>query len=112
MAVLIFTLVALKVAKGCMVVLKVAKGLEADERDLVRPEVRRQRQQLRRAWPRAVQVGLYRLSLSSTAQPLYTRFPIIFGSCFSEVTIGYNPTLGAGEEGVGRRKAVQSRKAG
>jgi hypothetical protein len=53
MAVLIFTLVVLKVAKGCMAVLKVAKGLEADERDLVRPEVRRQRQQLRRAWPRA-----------------------------------------------------------
>jgi hypothetical protein len=35
--------------------------------------------------------GYIRLSLFSTAQPLYTMFPIIFGSCFSKVTIGYNP---------------------
>jgi hypothetical protein len=31
------------------------------------------------------------LSLFSTVQPLYTRFPIIFGNCFLKVTIGYNP---------------------
>jgi hypothetical protein len=33
----------------------------------------------------APRIGLHayiRLSLRSTAQPLYTRFPIIFGSCF------------------------------
>jgi hypothetical protein len=35
--------------------------------------------------------GYIRLSLFSTAQPLYTRFPIIFSSCFSEVTIGCSP---------------------
>jgi hypothetical protein len=28
----------------------------------------------------AVQLGLYRLSLCSTAQPLHTRFPVIFSS--------------------------------
>ena len=39
--------------------------------------------------------GNIRLSLYSTAQPLYTRFPIIFGSWFSKVTIGYNPTRGS-----------------
>jgi hypothetical protein len=32
-----------------------------------------------------------RSSLCSTAQPLYTSFPIISGSCFSEVTIGFIP---------------------
>jgi hypothetical protein len=37
--------------------------------------------------------GHIRLSLFSTAQPLYTRFPIIFGRCFSKVTIGNSPTL-------------------
>ena len=37
-------------------------------------------------------VGLYptvTLELFSTAQPLYTRFLIIFGTCFSNVTVGY-----------------------
>jgi hypothetical protein len=33
------------------------------------------------------------LSLCSTAQPLYTRFTIIFSSCFSKVTIGFIPRL-------------------
>jgi hypothetical protein len=33
-----------------------------------------------------------RLSLFSTAQPLYARFPIIFGTCFSKLTIGCYPT--------------------
>ena len=33
------------------------------------------------------------MSPFSTAQPLYARFPIIFGSCFSKVTIGCNPRL-------------------
>jgi hypothetical protein len=28
----------------------------------------------------------------STAQPLYTRFPIVFSRCFPKVTIGYHPT--------------------
>jgi hypothetical protein len=38
------------------------------------------------------QVGLYPIvTLQYTAQPLYTRFPIILSSCFSKVTIGYNP---------------------
>jgi hypothetical protein len=37
-------------------------------------------------------VIIIRLSLFSTAQPLYTRIPIIFSTCFSKVTIGYNPT--------------------
>jgi hypothetical protein len=41
------------------------------------------------------QVGLIRLSLFSTAQPLYARFPIIFSTCFSKVTIGYHPTARA-----------------
>jgi hypothetical protein len=36
--------------------------------------------------------GYIRLSLFSTAQPLYTRFPIIFSTCFSKVTVGYHPT--------------------
>jgi hypothetical protein len=36
--------------------------------------------------------GYIRLSPFSTAQPLYTSFPIIFSSCFSKVTIGYHPT--------------------
>ena len=31
------------------------------------------------------------MSLRSTAQPLYTSFPIIFSSCFPKVTIGYYP---------------------
>jgi hypothetical protein len=31
------------------------------------------------------------LSLSITAQPLCTRFPIILGGCFSKVTIGDYP---------------------
>ena len=35
------------------------------------------------------------MSLSSTAQPLDTRFPIIISSCFSKVTIGYNPSSAA-----------------
>ena len=33
------------------------------------------------------------MSFRSTAQPLYTRFPIIFSSCFSKVTIGYHPRI-------------------
>ena len=37
-------------------------------------------------------LGYIRLSLFSTAQPLYSRFPIIFSTCFSKVTIGYHPT--------------------
>jgi hypothetical protein len=32
------------------------------------------------------------LSLRSTAQPSYARFPIILSSWFSEVTIGYYPS--------------------
>jgi hypothetical protein len=54
------------------------------------------------------------LSLLSTAQPLYTRFPIKFSSCFSKVTIGYHPSRrprgrgprghsGGAEAGSGRR---------
>ena len=38
--------------------------------------------------------GYIRLSHCSTAQPLYARFPIIFGSCFSKVTLGYYPRKG------------------
>jgi hypothetical protein len=34
----------------------------------------------------AVGVGLFRWSFCSTAQSICTRFPIIFTSCFSEVT--------------------------
>jgi hypothetical protein len=30
--------------------------------------------------------------IHGTAQPLYARFSIIFSSCFSKVTIGYNPS--------------------
>jgi hypothetical protein len=40
------------------------------------------------AWSRQ---GHIRLSLCSTAQPLYTRFPIKFSTCFSNVTTGYYP---------------------
>ena len=40
------------------------------------------------------------MSLCSTAQPLHTRFPIIFGTCFSKVTIGYYPTQEAPARGV------------
>jgi hypothetical protein len=36
--------------------------------------------------------GYIQLSRRSTAQPLYTRFPIIFSSFFPKVTIGYHPT--------------------
>jgi hypothetical protein len=40
----------------------------------------------------ADKVGLYpKLSLFSTAQPIYTSFSIIFSSCVSKVTIGYHP---------------------
>ena len=42
--------------------------------------------------PAARPKGDIRLSLFSTAQPLYTRFPNIFSTCFSKVTIGYYPT--------------------
>ena len=49
-----------------------------------------------RAW------GYIRLSLRSTAQPLYTRFPIIFSSCFSKVTIGYSPIRAVVAEGLTR----------
>jgi hypothetical protein len=41
-----------------------------------------------------LQVGLYPIVTSqSTAQPLYTGFPIIFKSCFSNVTVGFTPTF-------------------
>jgi hypothetical protein len=44
----------------------------------------------------AFNLGLYALfirwSLRSTAQPLYSRFPIIISSCFSKATIGFIPT--------------------
>ena len=36
--------------------------------------------------------GYIRLPLFSTAQPRYTSFPITFGSCSSDVRIGYHPT--------------------
>jgi hypothetical protein len=45
--------------------------------------------------------GDIRLSLCSTAEPLYTRFPIIFSRCFSKVTVGYNPSpTAAGDIGI------------
>ena len=40
---------------------------------------------------RGGRVIIIRLSLFITAQPLCTRFPIIFSTCFSKVTIGYYP---------------------
>jgi hypothetical protein len=42
----------------------------------------------------AARVGLYPIVRRITAQPLYTRFPIIFSRCFSKLTIGYNPRRG------------------
>ena len=39
------------------------------------------------------------MSLCSTTQPLYIRFPIILGSYFSKVTIGYNPRSTARRSG-------------
>ena len=43
-------------------------------------------------FPRSRTWGSYsRLSLCSAAQPLYTRFPIIFSRCVCKVTIGYFP---------------------
>ena len=44
--------------------------------------------------------GYIRLSLFSAAQPLYTRFPIIFIACFSKVTIGYYPRHDTAHDGV------------
>jgi hypothetical protein len=43
-------------------------------------------------WARRAEVewGFIRLSLFSTAQPLYTRLPIILSTCFSKVTIGHH----------------------
>jgi hypothetical protein len=48
------------------------------------------------------------LSLCSTTQPLFSRFTIIFGSCFSKVTIGYNPntTPRRGRRGEPERQAA------
>ena len=46
-----------------------------------------------------------RLSLRRTAQPRYTRFPIIFGGCFSKVAIGFIPTARAGCAPPGSRAA-------
>jgi hypothetical protein len=42
----------------------------------------------RRPGPRVISDCHFR----STAQPLYTRFPVIFSSCFSKVTVGSIPT--------------------
>ena len=49
------------------------------------------------------------MSLRSTAQPRYTRFPIIFGSGVSKVVIGYNPTLPV--QIAASRSSVTARKA-
>jgi hypothetical protein len=35
------------------------------------------------------------LSLRSTAQPRYSRFPIISSRCFSKVTVGFVPKRAA-----------------
>jgi hypothetical protein len=44
----------------------------------------------------AVHLGLYPIvTVYSIAQPLYTRFPIMFSSFFSKVTIGFTPTSAA-----------------
>jgi hypothetical protein len=48
--------------------------------------------------------GYIRLSLFSTAQPLCTRFPIIFSTCFSKVTIGYYPRWIVAEGCLGQSK--------
>ena len=45
-----------------------------------------------RAMKRPCRSVYIRLSLCSTVQPIYTRFPIIFSRCFSIATIGYSPT--------------------
>ena len=55
-----------------------------------------------RAW------GLHPTVACITAQPLYTRFPIIFGGCFPKVTIGLITTR-AGKvvrEGVPERDLI------
>ena len=54
----------------------------------------------------ALAQGDTRLSLSSTAQPLHTRFPIIFSTCFSKVTIGYHPRWTAEIAVLAQRAAV------
>jgi hypothetical protein len=71
--------------------------LRTGDRELGRGDARvagatRAHQRVQRAWG----LGYIRLSLFSTAQPLYSSFPIMFSSCFSKVTIGYHPSLGLG----------------
>jgi hypothetical protein len=39
----------------------------------------------------AVHLGLYPIVTFQCSTTTFTRFPIIFGSCFSKVTIGYKP---------------------
>jgi hypothetical protein len=65
----------------------------------VRPATLRGHPPSRRLWAglhtvyAGSRVGFYPIVTFSTAQPLYTRFPIIFSTCFSKVTIGYYPIL-------------------
>ena len=53
-------------------------------------------------------LGYIRLSLFSTAQPLYSRFPIIFSTCFSKVTIGYHPRCGSSCSSAGASRRTPS----
>jgi hypothetical protein len=64
---------------------------------------------------RPVVLGSYRLSLRSTVQPRYTRFPIIFSRCFSKVTIGFiprwcSPSAGSRTRPRGRCDSRQTRR--
>jgi hypothetical protein len=43
---------------------------------------------------------IIQLSLHSTAQPLYTRFPYSLSSCSPKVTVGHHPTRQRVDEAV------------
>jgi hypothetical protein len=58
-----------------------------------------------------VPLGLYPIVTTSTAQPLYSRFPIIFSSCFSEVIIEYIPRCRRARPARGIRARSQSAPA-
>jgi hypothetical protein len=51
---------------------------------------------------------IIRLPPFSTAQPLYTRFPIIFSACFPKVAIGDCPSL---HQRAGQRQLLPLREA-
>jgi hypothetical protein len=68
-----------------------AAALPAELRRVLEWELPAEDQEREQAAAAVLKAGYIRLSLRSTAEPIYTRFPFIFSSSFSNVTIGCNP---------------------